>query len=226
MKKRAYIILSVTMCAVVMCIVDGFIQPGYVYKSLLKALLFLGVPVLYFLYNKEERSSAKKLFLPKGRHLLVALLLGAGVYGGIVCGFLLLDEWMGISAFGKGIMEGSGVSRDNFLAVAIYIPVVNSFLEEFIFRGFAFITLKNHTGRAFSYIFSAAAFAAYHFGMVMGSFDILSWILSLTALFGAGLALNYLNEKSGTVYTSWLVHMLANIGINTVGLIILEHTAI
>lgn len=226
MKKRAYIIISVTLCAVIMSVVDGFIQPGYVYKSLLKALLFLSVPILYFLQNKDERSSAKKLFLPKGRHLLFALILGAGVYAIIVCGYLMLDEWMGISAFGKGIMEGSGVSRDNFLAVAIYIPVVNSFLEEFIFRGFAFITLKNHLGRFHSYLFSGAAFALYHFGMVMGSFDILSWILSLTALFGAGLVLNYLNEKSGTIYTSWLVHMLANIGINTVGLIILEHTAI
>lgn len=225
MKRRRYIICSVLLCAVIMSFVDGFIQPGYVAKSLIKALLFLGVPGVYFLRSAADREAAKKLFLPKLRHILFALALGIGVYLTVVGGYLLLDEWMGLSAFGKGIMEGSGVSRDNFLAVAIYIPIVNSFLEEFLFRGFSFITLKNHTGRGFSYLFSAAAFALYHFGMVMGSFDILSWILSLGALFGAGLVLNYLNERSGTIYPSWLVHMLANVGINTVGYLILVSSA-
>ncbi len=221
MKQRRYIICSVLFCALVMCFVDGIIQPGYVAKSSIKALLFLGVPAVYFLHGAQDREGAKKLFLPKLRHVLFALALGSGVYLAIVGGYLLLDEWMGLSAFGKGIMEGSGVSRDNFLAVAIYIPLINSFLEEFLFRGFAFITLKNHGGRGFSYLFSAAAFSLYHFGMVMGSFHILTWILSLGALFGAGMVLNYLNEKSGTIYTSWLVHMLANVGINTVGYLIL-----
>ena len=42
----------------------------------------------------------------------------------------------------------------------------------------------------------------------------------LIGLFAGGLIFNYLNEKSETIYSSWLVHMFANFAINTVGFIL------
>ena len=40
---------------------------------------------------------------------------------------------------------------------------------------------------------------------------------ALILLTAAGLILNALNERSGSILTSWLLHMCANLAINTVG---------
>ena len=55
-----------------------------------------------------------------------------------------------------------GITAGNFLWVAIYISVMNSFLEEFFFRGFGFITLKKYVNIKFYpswFVHMAANFA-------------------------------------------------------------------
>lgn len=104
--------------------------------------------------------------------------------------------------------------------VSLYISFVNSMLEEFFFRGFAFLTLKRLTGRKFAYIFSASVFAIYHIAMMTGWFGPLVFLIIMAGLFSGGLIFDYLNEKSSSVYPSWIVHMFANFAINTVGFIL------
>ena len=71
-------------------------------------------------------------------------------------------------------------------------------------------------------MFSAAVFAIYHIAMMVGWFGPCVFLIIMTGLFVGGLIFNYLNEKSRTVYPSWLVHMFANFAINTVGFILFE----
>ena len=85
-----------------------------------------------------------------------------------------------------------------------------------------FLMLKEEKGRKFAYIFSSAMFALYHVGMTSGWFNILIYILSMAGLFIGGCIFNYLNEKCENIYPSWLVHMCANFGINTIGFILFE----
>lgn len=215
-----YVVISVVFCALAMSFVDGVIQPGYAIKSAIKIALFLLVPMTYFFINREKLIQMKALFIPKGRELLIALLLGAAVYGLLVGGYFLIALFVDLSEMILELTAQSGVTAANFVGVSLYISFVNSFLEEFLFRGFAFITLKKLTNRTFAYIFSAAVFALYHFGMIAGSVNIPVWIAAMAGLFIAGCVLNWLNEKSGNIYVSWLVHMFANFGINTVGFVI------
>lgn len=219
-RKTLYIVSAVLFCAAAMTMVDGILQPGYAVKSAIKVALFLLVPLGYFVVCREEWGQFKALFLPKGRDLAVALGLGAGVYVVILGGYFLLNRFLDIDTIALQLTADGGVSAENFVAVSLYISFVNSLLEEFLFRGFAFITLIDRTNRPFAYIFSALVFAAYHFGMFAGSYHALIWVLAMGALFVAGCVLNFLNEKSGNIYVSWLVHMFANFGINTVGFIV------
>jgi len=53
--------------------------------------------------------------------------------------------------------------------------------------------------------------------MVSGNGNPLIWGGALILLTAAGLILNALNERSGSILTSWLLHMCANLAINTVG---------
>ena len=217
--KLFYVMASVLLCAIAMSIVDAVLQPGYAIKSAIKAALFLLVPMGYFLLWGGW-AQLKILFLPKKKELAIALGLGVAVYGIILGGYFLINPLLDINAIALQLTADGGVSADNFLWISLYICLINSLLEEFLFRGFAFLTLKKLSNRPFAYIFSALIFAAYHFGMFAGSYAPLIWVLAMAALFIAGCALNFLNEKSGTIYPSWLVHMFANLGINTVGYII------
>ncbi|MEE1043522.1 MAG: CPBP family intramembrane glutamic endopeptidase, partial [Clostridia bacterium] len=108
----------------------------------------------------------------------------------------------------------------NFLWVAIYISFANSFLEEFFFRGFAFITLKKFVSSKVAYIFSSFAFALYHIAMMIGWFGLPVILISLAGLFAGGMIFNRLDDKRGNIYLSWLTHMFANFATNTIGFIL------
>lgn len=215
--KKHYVMLSAILCALAMSFVDGVIQPPYAVKSAVKVVLFLLVPMSYFLIQGELKGLFQTLFVPKKRDLLIALGLGIGVYGVILGGYWVITRFLDLTDAILQLTADGGVSAENFGAVSMYIALVNSLLEEFLFRGYAFLSLKKLTSRRFAYLFSAAVFALYHFGMVAGSGDPLIWILAMAGLFIAGVVLNFLNEKSGNIITSWLVHMFANLAINTVG---------
>jgi len=218
--QRWYVMLSVLFGSVLMSFVDGVVQPGYAVKSGIKILLFLLIPLVFFLSGKEGVGRLKALFLPRKRDLVVSLGLGAAVYGVIIGGYFLLREWVDFSSIAGQLTADAGVSAENFLWVALYISFVNSLLEEFFFRGYAFITLKEETSRTFAYVFSGTLFALYHLGMTAGWFSVPLWLLAMAGLFVGGCIFARLNEESGNIFASWLVHMCANFAINTVGFIL------
>ena len=147
---------------------------------------------------------------------------GLAVYAVILSAFFLLRNMFDFSALTANLTAETGVNRQNFLWVALYISFVNSLLEEFFFRGYAFLTLKKQAGRRTAYCFSAAAFALYHAAMMFGWFDASVLALALAGLFAGGLIFNRFDERSGSIYLSWLVHMFANFATNTVGFLLFQ----
>lgn len=47
-------------------------------------------------------------------------------------------------------------------------------------------------------------------------------LMLATLLPAGGLIFNWLNEKLGCIYGSWLTHMFANFAINTIGFLLLK----
>ena len=219
-KKNLYVTLSVVICSLGMSLVDGIVRPQYFIKSLIKIALFLIIPLIYFFVNKDEQKSLKDLFKPSRRDLLLALSLGIAIYAIILGTYFLLRDVIDFSSIAGKLTRDVGVTKDNFLLVSLYTSFANSLLEEFFFRGFAFITLKKTSSRKFAYSFSALLFSLYHAGMMIGWFNIGIVLLALVGLYVGGVIFNVLNEKSGNIYTSWLTHMFANFAINTIGFIL------
>ncbi len=217
-KNSAVIIGLVIACCFIMSIIDAVVQPGYMLKSIVKIFLFLICPVIYSVYDKK--TSLKLLFKVNREGLIVALISGVSIFILIFSAYLLLGKFFDLSMITLSLTENIGVNKENFLWVAIYISFVNSLLEEFFFRGFSFLTLKELSSRKFAYIFSSSAFALYHVAMMIGWFDIILFALALSALFIGGLIFNYFNEKYKNIYISWLIHMFANFAINGIGLIL------
>ena len=220
MKAKNYVITAVLFSTLAMCFVDGVISPPYLYKSMIKICMFLMLPMCYFLIYKEKGLYLRKLFMPKKKDFLLALLLGVGVFTVIMAAYFMLGSYINLSEIKESLTTGIGVTADNFVYVALYISFVNSLLEEFFFRGFAFLILREEKSRIFAYIFSAAMFAIYHIGMTSGWFNIIIYLLAMIGLFIGGCIFNFLDEKCESIYPSWLVHMFANFAINTIGLIL------
>lgn len=219
LNKKRNIILIVLLGCLIMGFIDAVIRPGYLIKSFIKIILFSIMPITYSRYNKELNLSS--LFKIKNKkEILVAILAGIGVFTIIFGAYLVIGKFFDFSNVVSSLSENAGVTISNFIFVAIYISFINSLLEEFFFRGLAFLKLKEVVSRKFAYIFSSLAFAFYHVAMMIGWFDISLFLLTIVGLFVGGLIFNYFNEKYKNIYVTWLIHMFANFAINYVGLIL------
>ncbi len=218
--KSLYTILTVLLLGcVVMAIVDGVIRPGYAVKSLIKIGMFLLIPVLVGRMDRQMDLRALFRFQKKG--FFTALMLGIGIYALIVGGYFLFSLIIDFSPIVGALSENAGVGKGNFALVALYISFVNSLLEEFFFRGFVFLNLKKLGSRGCAYGISALAFAAYHVSMMIGWFPFWVFGLVMLGLVIGGVIFNFLDEKQGTIYSSWLTHMFANFAINTIGFLLM-----
>lgn len=218
-RKRWLICAIVVLGCGVMGLVDGVIRPGYVPKSLVKIVLFLLLPMIYSRFDAD--CSVKELLVPDRKGLFTALAMGLAVYAVILGGYFLLRNVFDFSNIAGAVTAQNGVNKENFLYVALYISFVNSLLEEFFFRGFAFLTLKKRSGRRFAMLFSAGFFALYHVCMMLGWFSgAAEPMLMLAGLFTGGLIFNHFDEKQGGICLSWLIHMFANFATNTIGFIL------
>lgn len=215
MKQKTFVpLVLISLCCVAMLLVDGIWQPSYWVKSGIKIVLFLAVPLLY--QTAVRDSSLRQVFRPSKQGLRRALGLGGAVYVLILGAYFLLRNHLDFSPILDNLPDG--VTKATFPLVALYISFINSLLEEFFFRGFAFLSLRQRMrGASF---FSAVAFALYHTAMMLGWFPPVVFALALGGLTVGGLLFNWLDKHDGTLYTGWLVHMFANFAINTVGMIL------
>lgn len=201
-----------------MSLVDAVIRPDYAVKSAIKIILFLTLPIGYAIFAGGV--PFRRLFAFERRGLLTSLLLGLGVFAFILGAYFGLGPLFDFTKVTGALEDNMGVNAGNFVLVALYISIVNSLLEEFFFRGFAFFTLKEQVGRRFAYVFSAGAFAVYHVAMMSSWFSVGLFLLLIAGLVVAGLLFNWLNERNGNIYASWMVHMFANFAINAIGLML------
>ncbi|MEG2176889.1 MAG: CPBP family intramembrane glutamic endopeptidase [Oscillibacter sp.] len=219
-KQKIAILCVVLLCCGTMLGIDGALHPPYFLKSVIKAALFLLCPLLYARWDRDW--DWRGLFRAKRRVVLPAVALGAGVFIVILTAYFILRHLFVFGPITAMLGENAGITGKSFLWVALYISFVNSLLEEFFFRGFAFFALCRLGCRRLAYGFSAGAFALYHTAMMWGWFSLPLFLLALTGLTVGGLLFDWLNEKNGVLYPSWMVHMFANFAINAVGMVLFD----
>ena len=209
--------IALALCCVAMSAIELIFTPTYFVKAAIKLALFVIIPMSLILIRKE--TAILRFFKPNKKTLLPMLGFGVIMYGFIIGAYFLLGKYFDLSGITSSLDE-IGVTKQNFIFVALYIAVCNSFLEEFIFRGFGFIGLSEKIGANRACIFSAICFAFYHVTMMIGWYSIWLMALIIFALFVGGVILNILDIKCKTVYPAWIVHIFANLAINTIGMIL------
>ena len=214
-RTGALVFLVLLVCGL-MAWIELVLRPVYPVKSALKLLLFGGTIGLYMLLARD-RTPLSVFRRPSRRALLPAAGLAAAVFGVILCGYALLSPWLDLSAITGALGTKEGITAATFPLVALYISLVNSLLEEVFFRGFAFLSLKATCPDPFPWLFSSLLFALYHVAIMGSWFHPVLFFLLTAALAAAGGLFNWLDRR-GTIWPAWLVHMAANLAINTIGL--------
>ena len=221
MDTRARRILLITgIACLLMGVVDSVIQPGYAARSAIKAALFLLLPLLGAGRPLRQPLCASR------RALAAAAAAGLAVFALLLGGFFLLRPVLDLSQLTGTLTASTGVDRQNFPLVALYISLVNSFLEESFFRGFAFLALASHTSVRTACLFSAGAFALYHVAMTLGWFPLPLLMLVVAGLFLGGCFFNWCAWKSGSLLPSWLIHISADLAICAIGMILFQEGAV
>lgn len=215
LKRTVALLLFITL-PVLMAPVDLFLAPNYWVKSIAKIILFILVPLSFNQYFKWVK--VKDLFLLPRKQVKGIVILAVGTYGLIVGAYLLLKGVFDFSMVTDQLASSMAINKDNFLLVFFYIPLVNAMIEEGFFRGFGFLTLNNYWPRWLSYTLSAFVFSLYHVAIMASWFSPLLFLLLIASLVIAGLFFNYINEKTGSILTSYVIHAGANLAINTIGL--------
>ncbi|MBQ4139727.1 MAG: CPBP family intramembrane metalloprotease [Clostridia bacterium] len=209
--------IALAFCCIAMSAIELIFAPTYFVKAAIKLALFVIIPMSLVLARKE--TAMLRFFKPNKKTLLPMLLFGVIMYAFILGAYFLLGKYFDLSGI-TGSLDEIGVTKQNFIFVALYIAVCNSFLEEFIFRGFGFIGLSDKIGEKWACVFSAICFALYHITMMIGWYSFGLTALIIFALFVGGVILNLLDFKCKTVYPAWIVHIFANLAINTIGMIL------
>ncbi|WP_409968206.1 type II CAAX endopeptidase family protein [Bengtsoniella intestinalis] len=216
-RKNVLLALSIVLCIAIIAYVDLVVRPSYWEKTMVKAPLFFLTPLVFAWWQKETPQWRLLRFNPKG--LKLGVWLGVGIYIVVVGTYLLVNTVADLSGIQASLEQNLGINGDNFLLVGLYVSVVNSFLEEWFFRGFVFTQWKK-TSRQLAYVVSSFSFAIYHIAIMDGMFSVWVVALVLVGLMAGGTIFNYLNEKSETIYASWFCHAFANFAMNTIGFMI------
>lgn len=209
-------LLTVLGC-LAMLWVEWVLSPVYPVKSSAKALVFLGCAAAYVLAS-GDRTILRSFGRPEQGAMRLPLLLGGGVFLLLLGGYTLLSPWLDLSAISGNLQAKEGFTAATFPLAALYIIFGNSMLEELFFRGFAFLALYRSGYKKLAWTFSALAFALYHVSIMDGWFHPALLVLLTAGLACAGLLFNALDAKSQTIWPGWLVHMGANLAINTIAL--------
>lgn len=213
-KKKYIIIAAVIICCVIFAVVDTVIEPPYAVKSALKIAAFLLLPAIAIKISGLKIFGSA--FAIKITDVLKLLALGGCIYLIIIASYALTKGVFDYSGLVESLSKDQKVGRESFLPVAAYISFCNSFIEEFLFRQAAFIKLKELTDKRTAYCFSSLMFALYHVAMVGQSFPLPMTIISVAGLALGGLVFDWVDDKNGNIYGSWVIHMFADFALMTV----------
>lgn len=202
----------------VLFMIEQVLQVSYLLKTMTKMGLFLFLPLLYIKYIiKQPILQFLNLKSFDLKNLRLGFLLGLVSMGVVIGAFLVFQSFINTGVIVNDLQSRMKVTPEIFIYIAIYITFGNSLLEEFYFRGFIFLNIYKTKYKALAYLFSSLLFAFYHVAIFATWFNFWLILLALLGLFIIGLVFNWLNTKSENFFNSWILHILADVGVMLIG---------
>ena len=218
MKKR-YIILSSLIACIILYFVEQVLVVTYVVKTVIKVMFFIAIPYIYMKFIKKQTlsTSINKKNIDK-HHLKMGILFGGLSFLIILIAFYVLRNIINLQGISEDLQSKSKITASSFIFVGLYITLINSFIEEYFFRGFIFLNLYKLKSKKVAYIYSSLLFGLYHIGIFKTWFNVGLVGLALIGLISIGFVFCWLDTKSKNFVNSWIVHILADSAIIIIGL--------
>ncbi len=169
--------------------------------ALLMPLCFVAAPYAILKFRKVFARTTFALTIPKTRPMLGAVLIGCAawvvVHEVYVLQHMIFGSPPGLVETNEAMAEAlKGISAATVFVVLAIIPAV---CEELFFRGFLLSGLAQSIRPGRAILWSAAAFAAFHF-----------YIFRFAATAGLGVLMGWARWRSGSIWPAITIHAIHN----------------
>ncbi|WP_400163259.1 CPBP family intramembrane glutamic endopeptidase [Brevibacillus sp. TJ4] len=215
-RNRSLLLLLVYGMVATLAIFYGLVERQSLFVTFVAfhLLVCLGIPLLHGWREGKLAAhwrAAWGVYDTRGARF--GLILGLIQMVGVMSGIWLLLRTEGRAEEIRAILQNWGLHGGWLGLFALYLIIVNSLLEELMWRGFVLQRLQQVMSRPAAIMLSSLFFSLYHFIIVSVLFNPL-WGVFLTALvFGAGVLWAWMKSMFPSVYPTWFSHMLVDVGI-------------
>ncbi len=193
---------------------NGDIEIGKAIWLLAKIWLIV-LPFVWLLYVDGGKLSLS----PTSKNGVVAGLVAAIPVGGVLLGtYMLAKDSLIDPAESKRIIDELGISSPaNFLIFASSMSLVNSLIEEYVWRWFVFTKFKVLFGAKPAIVLSAFFFTVHHVVILWGLGSVWILFLGVVGLFVGGIIWGWLYNKYNSIWPGWICHVAADTAIMWIG---------
>ena len=193
-----------------------FIAPGTIgtIVSVLCGLWLLGLPIAWSVLGDRYQLH---LSLPKYQELLVGMVLGLLMFGIILGTYSLFGQYWIDATDAKAKVQQMGLSNPAiFWIVQAYFVLINSFIEEFIWRWFVYKKCEILIPGKAAIFLSALFFTLHHIIVLAAYTDWHGVILGSLAVFAAGIIWSWCYLTYRSLWASYISHAIADFALSII----------
>ncbi|MBI1373785.1 MAG: CPBP family intramembrane metalloprotease [Phycisphaera sp.] len=191
---------------------------GVVLWAVAKVWLF-GLPVAWRLWVDRQKPSLSPM---REGGLAVGAATGLLIAGVIIGAYFLFAHKLIDADFVRAKLEPIGLTnRWTYLAGVGYWVLINSVLEEYVYRWFIFRKCETLMPKWPAVALAAAIFVVHHAIAVKAYFDWLPTILVSLGIFIGGALWSWMYLRYRSIWPGYLSHALVDIGVFVTGWIII-----
>ena len=218
-RKRALIALILVGMAPTVSVLISFATSGGTLSQIafiLSKLWLFGFPLLWYLRVDGGEISWSK---PAKGGYGMAVLMGLATSSIIVIAWLIFGKWLDTENLRQSVEPLGLLDSRLYLAVALYWILVNSVLEEYVFRWFIVEKSEVLVGQGLNAIFLSATIFVIHHSIAMYYFGFPWWtnILASIGLFIGGAIFSWLYVRYRSIWIPYITHAICDVAVFGVG---------
>lgn len=181
---------------------------------LAKVVLFIGPVVIWFGLQRQPWQWPH--FARQG--LWLGLLSGIGLGAIIFASYWWIARPLMSFTELQQMLTSAGIdSIEKYLLLVAYLTLVNSLIEEYVFRWFFLTQLKRVVRPFWAVVMSALIFTLHHTVVLLAYVPWYFNLLASVGVFTGGLTWSYLYQRYQHLWPSYLSHIGADVGVFLIG---------
>ena len=222
-RKRALIALFLVGLAPTVSIFISFGTDGGIISQIayvLSKLWLVVIPLIWYLKIDKGQLSLSK---PKQGGYSVAVGLGSGMSALILLTWFMLGDKIDGSLLRDAVEPVGLLDVRLYIGGVIYWTVLNSLLEEYVFRWFLVVKSEALVGTGTpAILLSASIFVIHHtFALLFFGFPWWANLLASVSLFIGGAIFSWLYIRYRSVWMPYIAHAICDIAVFSIGAMII-----